>query len=135
MLQFCQKEFRGKSFWREIKEFVVTQDTILQSCHYFLSLHARIDSSGLYAQQAQTSHLVLHQGNERCNHYARSIHSKSWYLKGNALTTTSGHKSQSVLTSIDTINNLTLDATKARISPIFMKQPLCPVLGGRAGCV
>ena len=112
MAEFGDEEFGAQSFWRKVQELVVAQDAVLQGGNDLVVLHAGIDGSGLYAQLAQASHLVLHQCYEWSYHYTGTFHGKCRYLEGYTLTASRRHKAKGILARDNAVYYLALYATE-----------------------
>ena len=119
--QLCHKQVGRKSFGRNVKEFVCTQNCIVEHTNYVITHHARIDRFGFDATLFQLLHLVFHQRDEWCDHNTHPFEHQRRHLKTDALTTSRGHQPQGVATLTNALNNLTLDATKRVIAPVFLQ--------------
>ena len=65
-------------------------------------------------------HLVFHQRNERSNHDADALLGKGGNLEGDGFAATCRHKTEGILTSGYTLDDVSLYAAKVRIPPICM---------------
>ena len=66
-------------------------------------------------------HLVFHQGNQRGDDDACTLFGKGWHLEGDGLTATRGHQAQRVMSAADRFDDLTLNAAKIIVTPVFFQ--------------
>ena len=71
--QLGLEELRGDAFGRNIKEFEITEDAVLEGYDNLVARHSRIDGGGLDALFAQVSHLVLHQRDQRTDDQTQPV--------------------------------------------------------------
>ena len=64
-------------------------------------------------------YLVLHQCYKRGHHNTYTATKQCRHLKGYALATAGRHKAKCVVTVVDTLDNVTLDATEIFVAPIL----------------
>ena len=129
VLKLCLEQFGANTFGRHIQQFGATKYAVVERSQYLTAAHSRIYGCCNDATTAQVLHLVFHQGYERSHYYARSFHGKCRNLKRKRLASTRRHKSKCVLTLHYAVDDVALNATKSRISPVFVedgKQRLCP---------
>ena len=118
---FLEEELRAYSLGRYVEEFVVTEDTVLERGDNLARLHSGVYCQGLDATAAQVCHLILHEGNEWCDHNAKTLAGKRGHLEGDTLATTCRHKAEGISPSAYAFDYIALNATKIVIPPICLK--------------
>ena len=119
-----------QSFGRHIKELYTTKDAIFERCDYLAPAHSRIDGGRLYAFLPQMVNLVFHQGYQRGYHHANPRHHQGWHLEGDRLSTARGHQSKRILSLGDTLDDVSLNATKIGVAPILAQRSFKRIVGG-----
>ena len=119
--QLVEEYLALKPFGRDIQEFVGSENAVIQDGQHHFVLHKTANISGLYSTTTQSLNLILHQGNERCQNYADTLHGKGWHLKRYALASASRHQAKSVVSCTDAFNDLSLNAAKIIIAPVLLK--------------
>jgi len=120
-LQFGAENLRIHTFRRNIEEFVITEDTILQCGENLLARHAGIYGKRHDSPFAQVLHLIFHQGNEGSNDNANTFLSESRHLEGDGLSTACRHKPQCIFAFADTGNDLLLQVAEGVIPPVLFQ--------------
>ena len=80
-----------------------------------------IDGGRLDAPATQIVYLILHEGDERSDDDADTIHSEGRHLERDGLATTCRHQSQCVVTNTYRLDDLTLNAPEIIIAPVFLQ--------------
>ena len=66
-------------------------------------------------------HLVLHQGDERCDDDTGALLGQRRHLEGDALATAGRHQSEGVLTRADALYDFPLYAAEVVIVPVLLE--------------
>ena len=130
MFELGFENIRKQSFGRHIKEFYATKDAIFERCDYLATAHTRIDGSRLYAFLPQMVNLVFHQGYQGGYHHAYARHYQSRHLEGDRLSTACGHQSKRIFSLGDTLDDVSLNATKIGVAPILAQRSFKRIVGG-----
>ena len=130
--QLGLKQAAAQSFRRNVEQFDVAQNTVLEYAQDVVMLQSGIDGFCSDANLPEVVHLILHQGNERSDDYARTFHSHSRHLEGDGLATTRRHQAQGIVTSTDGLDDVALYAAKVIVAPIVLKN-LCILIDHGSG--
>ena len=126
-LQLVEEDGRLEAFGRDVEQFCVAEDAVVERFHDLAALHSAVDSSGDDSVAAQMAHLILHQGDERRDDDAHAFLGEGRHLKGDALAAACRHQPQSVPAASNALDNLALDAAEVGIMPVLLKD--CFVVG------
>ena len=93
MAQFGLKEFRTKSFGRDVEQFCAAKDAVFECDEDFLVGKTRINGGSRDVTTAQILYLIFHEGYQRCDNDTGARLSQSGHLKCDRLSATCGHQS------------------------------------------
>ena len=122
--QFLLEEFGGQTFGRDVKQFYVAEDAVLEGDDDLFVGQTGIDGCRLDAPTQQIVNLILHQGDEWGDDDADTLHGEGRHLECNGLAATGRHQSQSVVTGTYRLDDLTLDAPEIIIAPVLLENTL-----------
>ena len=77
---------------RDIEEFILSEEAIIQSRLYLLLGHARVDRCSTYPPSTQVIYLILHKRYEGRDDKRQPWEYEPWHLEGDALSPPSRHK-------------------------------------------
>ena len=138
--QFGAEDVGVQPLGRDVEEFVLAEDGVLQRGDHLLAVHARVDAEGADAAGAEVLHLVFHQGDEGGDHQAHAFAGQRGHLEGDGLAAARGHEAQRVAPAPDAADDVFLDAAERVVAPILFQQPPVEVVrglfrGGRRGAL
>ena len=119
LTQLPLEELSTNPLGRDIEEFVVAKNAVVERPDHLLTGHARMDSQSTKSALPQVLHLVLHQGDKRGNHQTEPFHGQRRHLKGDGLSTSCRHQAKRVLSTGYTLNNLLLDSSEGVVPPVL----------------
>ena len=121
VFQLGLEDFCIESFGGYVQEFVVSEDTVLQSYDNLFTSHAGIDGQCLDASFAKVAYLVFHQGNQGSDDDAEPFLCQCRNLEGNGFPSSGRHKSQGVMPFPDAVDDIFLYAAERVVPPIFLQ--------------
>ncbi len=77
-----------------------------------------VDGRGPQVTPSQVLHLVLHQGDERCDDETEAAQCQCRHLEGDAFAAAGRHEAESVAAGRDAADDVELDAAEVVISPV-----------------
>ena len=110
----------NKTFGRDVKKFIISENAILKLRYYLLTGHPGIYSRGLYPHFTQVVHLILHKGNQGSNHNAYPFHRHGWYLESNRFASAGRHQAKCIPARSDGMDDILLQRTKRLVSPVLL---------------
>ena len=119
--EFLLEDIRIQPLRRDIEEFIVTENTILECNEYLLPGHARINGYGFNSSLPEVLHLIFHQGDKWSYNNTQTVFGKGRNLKSNGFPATRRHEAQCIPSFTDTFYDLLLYATERVISPVLFE--------------
>ena len=114
-------QIRQQAFGRHVQDLHLTLQTLATRFLVFGLAHSCIERTGYNATRNQRLHLVLHQGNERRHHHCHAPHHQCGHLVADALSGTSGHQHQRILSLHQPFHNFALKWPKSIISKVVLE--------------
>ena len=109
-----------KAFGRDIEELQPAKGRLVIGQFQGIGVHAGIDGCGVYPFCHKMRHLVLHQGNERCDDQTEALHRHGRHLETDALAATRGQQRERVLPRHHRVHDVFLERTETGIAPILL---------------
>ena len=105
-LQLIQEQLAGKTFRRNVEEFVGSEDAVLQNGQNLVVRHAAINVGSLDVAPFESLDLIPHERYERRENDADALHGKCRNLECDALAATCRHETQGVAPGADALYDL-----------------------------
>ena len=118
-VQIGLEKGRPEPFGRKVQELEVPVGCIVQSEVHLVARHPGMDGSRLDSLVPEVLNLVLHEGDERCDHEGQSVRHESGHLEAYRLPSSGREYSQYI------------PALERRVDDLFLHRPegiMAPVL-------
>ena len=119
--QIAAEERSCEPFRRNVKELAASVGGIVKCKVHLMARHARMNGYGLDATRLQVLHLILHKGDERCDHQSSAIAHKRRQLEADALATARRQDCKGVTALQGGVYYLLLHGSESIIAPYLLQ--------------